>query len=234
MKFLILEDDKTSQLIIASALKDYDLDICSTLAEARAYIDKNRYDFYFLDMNLPDGSSTELLIEELSQTDGVIFFVSSCKQVHSQLFCYQLGAVEFIEKPFHPMILKAKVEARISSKKNSSLVAGSSAIEVGDLYIDDKMKQLSCRTSQDSLPKLTKTEFEILQYLCRNVGTVFSREQIMSATLGDNSNSTNRTIDAHISNIRRKLGLFQKTIVSVHGFGYKIDSDSFSDLAAVS
>lgn len=229
-RLLILEDEITSQVILKNLLSEYEIVMCSTIAEAEEFIARESFDLYIFDLNLPDGSSLELLKKGLIPQSKNLFFISSSNDLHPQLISYELGAKDFIEKPFNPMLLKAKIKSWLAVNKN---LEQPKKLEFNGLRLDLQSKRVEVLETSEKI-ELTKTEFKLLSHMLKNPQIVFSRQQLVEDVLGGDANVMLRTIDAHISKIRRKLSIFKSSIRSVHGFGYGFYKDSFKDLESIS
>jgi two-component system phosphate regulon response regulator PhoB/two-component system alkaline phosphatase synthesis response regulator PhoP len=129
----------------------------------------------------------------------------------------ELGADDYVVKPFSPKELAARVKAVL---RRSSPDAGRSRIDVGDgLLIDLDTLETSANGRR---LELTQAEFRILQLLASRIGWVFSREKILDHLWGDEKNVTDRSVDVHVKHLRDKLGPAGKRIVNVRGVGYKL------------
>lgn len=221
-RIFILEDELTSQMILESTLAQHELVVAKSLKEARQILAKEKFDLYLLDMYLPDGNALDLLETNLKDANEGVYLITSCTELHTQLLSFQLGVDDYIAKPFHPLILKAKLQAKLAKQGSQE----TSELSLGSLTINDDLKNI--KINGETFEGLTKTEFNILKYLISSKNQVLSRDQILNEVIGHDANTTERTVDAHISKLRRKLGQFEKTITSVHGFGYKVEDDSFA------
>lgn len=226
-RLFILEDELTSRMILETTLSHYEIVFAEDIESAKRILSTEKFDIYLLDLNLPDGQSTILLEENFISPEEYVFFISSNDDLHNQLLSFQLGADDYISKPFHPLILKAKLESRLKTISNSKEVE---QVQHGLLTLDDTTKTIHCADLDLSDAKLTKTEFTLLKYFLMNKNLVLSRSQIIDNISEGCSNVTERSVDAHVSKLRKKLSSFNKTISSVHGFGYKLEEDSFSEL----
>lgn len=174
-------------------------------------------DIIVLDIMLPgvDGYEVCKQLRSRVETETIpIIFLSAKTEEEDQIEGLMLGADDYLTKPVSPQILVAHVKAVL----RRSGVEESNIVEVNDLtiYEDEYRAELA---GEDL--GLTLTEFELLRYLVRHPRKAFTRQQLLETIWKDAMMVTERTVDAHIKNLREKLGDFAKHIQTVRGVGYR-------------
>lgn len=221
MKALIVEDEALLQEEIKSYLTERGLnsDAVSTFDEGEDKISLYDYDIVILDITLPGGSGIELLrmLKDKHSNAGIII-VSARDSVTDKIKGLDLGADDYITKPFYMEELNARVNAILRRRS----FGGNSIIQIDDLEIDTAAKTVFHEGTEISL---TKKEFELLLYFIVNKNRVVSKQSILAHLWGDHYeiNESVDTIYVHTMNLRKKLvshtGL--DYIKTVYGMGYK-------------
>lgn len=217
-KVLLIEDDLSLQELIISFLKSYGFETIGYAdpkkALDRLLVDKEPFDIVVLDLMLPgmDGFDVAKMIK--SKLDIPIIISSARTDIGNKIYGYDLGADDYLDKPYEPRELVLRIEAvlRRYGRKNELVVS--------DFTIDENNKTVM----MEGYPiDLTRIEFDIFILLIKNRGKNLSRDQIIGS-LGLEDEMKHRTVDMHISNIRLKIGDDAKEpryIKSVWGIGYK-------------
>ena len=222
-KILVVDDEPQ----IVKALKAY-LENASykvvTAADGKAALtafSREKPDFVILDLNLPGMDGLDVCKAIRHDSNVPILMLTARVEETDKLLGLELGADDYVLKPFSPREVVARVRTifrRVGSEQPKSEI-----IEIGDLLINLDEHTVSAA----GLPvELTPTEFDILVALARHPRRVFSRLQIMEQAQGSAFEGYERTIDAHVKNIRLKLEADPKNpvyIQTVHGVGYKLD-----------
>lgn len=221
-KILIVDDERK----IVQGLQSYFRDAgFETLAaydgrQALELFRRDRPDLVILDLMLPEIDGFEVCRRLRQISDIPIIMLTARVAETDSLIGLELGADDYILKPFSPRQVVAR--ARAVLRRASGSLAPTTAIRRGDLDID--LDRRSVTVSGQTIHNLTPTEFEILATLARNPGRPFSRSQLLDAIQGDSYEGYDRTIDAHIKNLRRKIepdSAHPRYIVTVFGIGYK-------------
>ena len=221
MKILIIEDEIELCNSIVSYLtgEQYLCEVAATYNAALRKIDVFDYDCIILDITLPDGDGLKILheLKANNKTDGVII-ISARNSINDKIIGLNLGADDYLPKPFHLSELSARVAAIIRRRAFD----GNNTIVFNEISIDTLSKQASV---ENVLLNLTKKEYQLLLYFVVNKGKVISKNAIAQHLWGDNmSGSYNFDfIYTHIKNLRKKMqeagsGDYLKAI---YGMGYK-------------
>ncbi len=223
-KILIVEDDsKIANLIkLYCTQSGFEAALAKSVQSAANQFSSQSPDLIILDLMLPgsDGEDGVSFLKSIRKESSVpVIVVSSRDEEVDRVVCLELGADDYVTKPFSPKELIARVKAvlRRSSLANSS----EKMIEVGDLKID--LEKVEVRLADEPVA-LTKKEFFLLVALAKNPGKVYSREQLIEMIYDLNEMDIyDRTIDVHVANLRKKLGDdHQSLIKTVKGLGYKL------------
>ena len=175
----------------------------------------NLYDLILLDIMMPGMDGFALCSRIRKLVDCPILFLTAKTEESSLVNGLSLGADDYISKPFGVMELRARVAAHLRREHREHSVR----MVVGNVCFHLSFKQMMV---DDKEIPLTKAEYEICEFLARNRGQVFSKEQILEQVFGFDSESNESTITTHIKNIRTKLADFPcMPIKTVWGIGYK-------------
>lgn len=221
MKVLIVEDETELAQSIAKFLSS-EAFICEQAYTYDAALDKicmHNYDCILLDISLPDGTGLQLLgkLKSMKKNHGVII-VSAKNSIDDKISGLNLGADDYLAKPFHMAELAARVQALVRRRNFN----GSNTLEFNEIKID--MDALTV-TVFDKDVALTRKEYELLLFLIANKNKVISKNAIAEHLTGDAAEVMDNFdfIYAHMKNLKKKLGDggSQDYIKTVYGLGYK-------------
>lgn len=223
-KILIVEDDEDILEMIAYNLKKESYKVLTALDGEKAVLEANKKqpDLIILDLMLPgiDGLDVCKTLKKDEATARIpIIMVTAKSQEVDKIVGLELGADDYITKPFSPKELLARIKAVLRRYKMPVI---EKRIVKGDLIVD-KVKFKVIVFGKEIL--LTSKEFKILEYLSRNPGIVLSRDKILDGAFGYDVVVSDRTIDAHIKSLRKKLGKARDYIETVRGIGYRFKED---------
>jgi DNA-binding response OmpR family regulator len=215
-RILLIEDDIQMQTLIYDYLKEYDFE-CTAFYHPKDAIlelsENKQYDIVVLDLMLPDMDGFDIFKKIKKIVDIPIIISSARGDIGNKIHGFELGADDYLAKPYEPRELILRIDYILKNISNQQIKVSDFIIDKANNYVELDNYSIN----------FTKIEFEIFIFLINNINKISSREQIINATLLD-TNTKNRTIDMHISNIRYKIGddsKYPKYIKSIWGIGYK-------------
>jgi DNA-binding response OmpR family regulator len=220
-KILVIEDDRATRKALQQLFEPegYSVDAAQNGAEGLAMFRASRPNFVILDLAMPQMNGRDVcrLLRKESEDIPILVLTGSSDEV-SRVTLLEMGADDYVTKPFSPRELLARVRAVLRRTRRTS--------EVEHLYFDDvtidfgKMEALR----GTRLVSLTPQEFKLLKYFAQHPQRVLSRDQLLSDVWGYNSYPSTRTVDSHILTLRQKLERDPSVpvhFVTVHHAGYK-------------
>lgn len=221
---LIVEDEVNIRANIAEFLQaeDYETLLAKDGEEAIAIFDEKQPDMVILDLMLPKVDGLEVCKHIRRDSDTPIIMVTARDEEIDKLLGLELGADDYITKPFSLRELKARIKAVMRrTKSGSSKMPSEEVLTFGDMEVDLDRREVRIH---GEIIELTPSEYAILVTLCQNVGRPYSRLQLLNATLGESYAGYERAIDTHVSNLRKKIEPNPQKpvyILTVYGLGYK-------------
>ena len=211
---LLIEDDELASQLICEYLQECDFNVSSvfTATDGIAHVQNNKFDIVILDINLPDFDGYEVL-KKLKQTVTIpIIITSAYSDTKSKLLAFKYGASDYMIKPLDLEELEARIWLQLG--KNSQIKTAEEkslfAFENGKIFFKNRLLDL------------TATEFDILSLLLENKNQVIRREDLLGAL---SSLSSDRALDNHIKNIRKKIGdngNRAQILKTEYGLGYRL------------
>lgn len=224
-KILVVDDEQQLVKVLRGYLEKAGYVVVTAYDgnEAMVVMQREKPDFAILDLNLPGMDGLDVCKAIRRDSDIPILMLTARVEETDKLIGLELGADDYVVKPFSPREVVARVRT-ILRRTSVSTGAKGEVIRIGDLFIDlDKhVVEVNGKNIE-----LTRTEFDILVTLARQPRRVFSRLQIMEQVQGQAFEGYERTIDAHIKNLRLKIEPNPKQptyIQTVFGVGYKLDT----------
>jgi two-component system phosphate regulon response regulator PhoB len=227
-KILVVDDEEDILELIRFNLRQEGFEVtCADSGErALEILKSNSVDLMVLDLMLPgiDGLAITKHLKSSPIYNHIPIVMLTAKDKESDVVAgLEVGAEDYITKPFSPSILAARVRAVLRRQATADPDEGS-VLHHEELTIDMRKHVVMV---QDQPVSITYTEFEVLALLASRPGWVFSRSQIVDAVRGTNYSVTDRSVDVHIVGLRRKLGKCSHYIQTVRGVGYRFrDSKS--------
>lgn len=231
-QLLIIDDDRALVNLLKRFLESegfhvdaaYDHD--SGLSAARG----DQHELIILDVMLPGGTGFELLKALRHDSAVPVLLLTARGEAVDRILGLEIGADDYLAKPFDPRELVARIRAVLRRTREAAAGAARSdhdeVLRAGDIELSTGTRNVTC----SGMPiDLTSVEFNVLELLLRNAGSVVTREQIAEVALGRPLNAFDRSVDVHVSRLRKKLGTFPGTedlIRPIRGIGYFLSAAS--------
>jgi DNA-binding response OmpR family regulator len=220
-KILVVEDD----INLANSLSEYliregfDVETVSKVKDAKEKLLKP-VDLLILDWMLPDGQGVDLL-RSIRQKGSLIptIILSARAELVDKVMGLELGANDYMTKPFEPRELLARARGLIRNKNSSTLenaLDSNSTLNIAGIHMNLTNREVSFRGCQI---QLSKVEFDLLKVFLQNPNQVFSRDELLNKVWGYNSYPSTRTVDTHILQLRQKFA--DELFETLRGVGYK-------------
>ena len=220
-KILIVEDEKDIVELVHYNLEKegYSVTAVSSGEDALKALERDLPALIVLDLMLPgmDGLETCRLIKQEPKTKNIPIIMLTAKSEESDVIVgLKLGADDYVTKPFSPKILMARIKAVL--RRTAEKQVSHDVKTIGALTIDTPKHKVMYK---DKEIDLTRIEFNILEFLSRQPGRVFSRDQIMDGAWKEGKFIVDRAVDVHVRGLRKKLGKAADFVETVRGVGYR-------------
>ena len=227
-KVLVIDDAEEITTTVAAVLQPLGLsvDTAGSVSTGLNKANQTKYDLVIIDIMLPDGDGFDLFTK-MRNLGGYertpVIFLTAKEDVGSKISAFSLGADDYIVKPFHLLELRARVESRL--KKHLERSADGDHVPAGPLILEVSSQRIKMKDGK-TFTSLTSREFKIFLLLAKNPDRIFSREIILNKIWGHDVYVTDRTVDAHICYLRKKLEKYSGFIESVPGEGYRFNPNA--------
>ncbi|MDN5346798.1 MAG: two-component system, OmpR family, response regulator ResD [Clostridia bacterium] len=186
--------------------------------QALTALRQGNFDLLILDIMLPEGDGWQVCREIRRTSDIPILMLTARGDELDRLLGFELGADDYMVKPFSPRELVARVKALL--RRSKGRLAENKVLVFGDLVIDEMAREVRVNGQPVNL---TPKEYELLTFMARHPGQALSREKILEHVWGYDFYGDLRTVDTHIKNLREKLKAAAKYVATVWGVGYKFE-----------
>lgn len=219
-KILIIDDDRELGEMLKEFLAPdhFELSACLSGEDGLHALQQGDYELLILDIMLPGASGIDVLRKLRQSSDIPVIMLTARGDDVDRILGLEFGADDYISKPFNPRELLARIKAIL--RRSGSGANRHQSVNVGGVELDTRSRRVMA--GSESI-RLTGTEFELLRCLAEAPGEVVSKEQLSRQALGRRYMPYDRSIDTHISNVRRKLadaGVSSPSIQSQRGVGY--------------
>jgi two-component system, OmpR family, alkaline phosphatase synthesis response regulator PhoP len=224
---LVVDDEPDLLELIRYNLAQHGYEVTCALSgeEALTQLEARSPDLVILDLMLPGADGLEICraMKRDTRTAIIPIIILSARGEEADVVAgLELGADDYLTKPFSPRVLQARIKAVLRRQQTDTTEEDSTVISRGDLVIHPGRHEVTL--GGQPVP-LTSTEFRILCLLVRRPGWVFSRQQIIEAAPGHDASVTERSVDVHIVSLRRKLGASGQAIETIRGVGYRFKEE---------
>ncbi|MCK5763973.1 MAG: response regulator transcription factor [Clostridiales bacterium] len=222
-KILVVDDE----VLLRNLIKDYLLKDNHEVIEAfdgkeglSEYYKNDDIDLVLLDVMMPIYDGWTVLKEIRKSSDVPVIMLTARSQDTDELYGFELGANDYITKPFKPNILMARVRAHL---KNDEAGKDNELFKFNDLIIDITARRIMI---SDRIIELSPKEYDLLIYLAENKGSALSRNQILDNVWGFDYFGDLRTVDTHIKRLRIKLEDQSNLVQTIRGYGYRFEVEN--------
>ncbi|MGY5449951.1 response regulator [Agarivorans sp. MS3-6] len=222
---LIVEDEEKIAQLLADYLRNdgFQVSILHEGTHAVSAIKASKPAFVILDLMLPGMDGLTICQQVRQFSDVPIMMITARVDEISRLLGLELGADDYVCKPFLPREVVARVHTILRRVRSISMEDSHSSIQYRNIKL--KPEEFKCLVNDKDL-ELTPVEFKLLQTLLEHPGRVYSREQLMQQCYSDNRIVSEQTINSHIKNLRKKIteaANGEEVIHSIYGIGYKVE-----------
>lgn len=221
VKVLLVEDEAKMRELIRIAFKKENFETYEAVdgKQALSIFKSFHFDIVILDIMLPEIDGWTVCREIRKNSNIPIILLTARGEEFDKLFGFELGADDYIVKPFSPRELVARVKALLRRAENNNKDIANQ-FDIGGININTLSREIKI----DGYPiSFTNKEYELLLFLSANQNIVFTREQLLLKVWGYDQYGDPRTVDTHIKRIREKLGSKSSYITTIWGVGYKFE-----------
>jgi two-component system response regulator RegX3 len=224
---LLVEDEESIVTPLVEALhrEGFDTAVSTSASDSLEAFERARPDLVLLDVMLPDGSGFEVCRELRTRSSVPIIMLTARGEEADRVAGLELGADDYVVKPFSARELVARVRAVLRRAAEASERRAEGATEIGELRVDPARRTAAFRNEQ---LELSRKEFDLLRLLVDNAGSVVTRERLIDEVWDTNWFGSTKTLDVHVSGLRKKLEddpNAPRYIHTVRGVGFRFASN---------
>jgi len=224
-KILLADDDlELSEMLIEYLTSEgFEVEAAFDGKTTLQMLNAKQYDLLVLDVMMPHMNGFDVLRELRATSSIPVLMLTARGDDVDNVVGLELGADDYLAKPCNPRVLVAHMRAilRRADKKNTSPHQLQTSIKLDDITLDNESRQVSVNNKPVSL---TSTEYQVLEHLLENAGKVVKKDALSEAALGRKLSPYDRSLDMHVSNLRKKLGLLpngSERIKTIRSIGYQ-------------
>jgi DNA-binding response OmpR family regulator len=224
-RILVVDDEESMIEIVSYALEEagYVVGSAADVGEARNLMDSFEPDLVVLDVMLPGESGLDYLRDLRTRSEIPVVMLSARSEEIDKVLGLELGADDYVTKPFSPRELVSRVKANLRRSELAGPPQRAGRVKVGELTLDTVRHEVQIRGEE---VHLTNSEFQIMELLASSPGKVFSRTAILDMFWNGGYVGDERSVDVHVHNIREKIERDPSVpayLVTVRGIGYRIN-----------
>ena len=221
-KILIIEDDKDINEMLQKLLKVNGYEVMSAYSGTEGVILHNKdISLIILDLMLPGKNGEEIIGELQAKSEVPIIVTTAIHDMDKKLDLFELGADDYVTKPFSPRELMLRVDAVLKRAKKTKKAEQNDVFTCEGLTVDFSARRVLVDGKE---VEMTPKEYDLFFYMVRNRGIALSREKLISDVWGYDFYGDDRTLDTHVKLLRRSLGEYSRCIVTLRGVGYRFEA----------
>ncbi|WP_299980928.1 response regulator transcription factor [uncultured Pseudoteredinibacter sp.] len=215
---LVIEDDLDACELLAEYLsfEGFKVDTANSGMEGLGFLEKNQPDIILLDIMMPQMNGLDVLKRIRLDSDVPVLMLTAKHEDMTKVMGFELGADDYLTKPYNPVELSARIKAIL--RRTSKAVTESNA-RLANLELIQARREVKVDGETVSL---TATEYDLLEYLLFRPAQVVSKEELFQNVIGRKYESYDRTLDMHVSNLRKKIDAANVKLATCRGVGYEL------------
>jgi len=218
-RILVVDDEDKIRRVLTKYLESEGFKVYEAKDGSRALelLETYTYDLVLLDVMMPDINGWSVCQEIRESSEARIIMLTARSEEYDKLLGFELGADDYITKPFSLKILVARIKA-VLNRSRGTVIQDNPMVKVGPISINEMSHQIFLEQTE---LKLTPREYDLMAFMISNHNIALSRDTLLTRVWGYDYNGDYRTVDTHVRQLRDKLGLHRDCLKTVWGTGYK-------------